>query len=248
MGLWNQLESEAEQQRRAAAQAASEYRQRARVWCDRLLPAMRSLDVYLHRLVVELSRIRPSARLVATLPGYGEVAAYLDHQYQLRVRPTDEAYAILLDYAADIASDECPLVLAEGTAAVTAVADALWKQRLFGVLDAVKNPAGEATAARFQARGRMLLGMRIEADLASGCARLTMNNLEGFGQTRRWLSPEQLTPDMFEALGRFIARRDATLAIGDASLPRGARVALFEPLPRCEWQQPAQAGGSATTR
>lgn len=234
MGLLEQLELEAEQQRRAYGQAAGDLRRRADIWSDRLLPAMHSLDVYLARLVADLAERRPTGRWVAMLPGYGDVVAYSEHDYALRSTPADEAYGIALDFAATVAADECPLVLAEGVAAVTAVATALWKQRLFGVIEAAKNHAGEATSARFQARGRILLGLEVEADLASGCARLTMNNLEGFAQTHRWLQPEQLTPALFEALGRFIAQRESCLAIDDADPVRGERAPLFESPPRSQ--------------
>lgn len=241
MGLLEQLELEAEQLRRAALDPARERRLRTEAWHDRLLPAMRRLESHLGELVADLSLRRPTARMVATLRGYGEVVAYLDHDYLLRATPAAEAHALALDYSATVATDECPLVLAEGVAAVTAVASALWKQRLYGVIEAAKNAAGEATSARFQARGRILLGVHVEADLASGRARLTLSNLEGFGQTHRWLQPEQLTPALFETLGRFIARRDASFGSEPAAAGRAVRDALFGPLPRAA--APADASG-----
>ncbi len=215
MGLLEQLEQEAEQKRRAAARAAAERQQGQQVWAEHLLPGMRTFDLFLQRLVAELQRLRPVSRMVAELPGYGEVVAYSDHEYRLQSRVGDGDYEISLQFGADVATAECPLVTAGNTCEVTRVAAALWQQRLFGVLHAESNDHGEATSAQFRARGRLLLRLRAVADRASGRAELHMSNLEGLRNSHRVLSPDALTPSAFEEIGRLIAWTDD----GRAAMP-----------------------------
>jgi hypothetical protein len=204
MGLFEQIESEAEIKRREALRGESLRRSRAALWSREIEPRMRDLDTNLQQLVGELSARQPTARLTWTLPGYGEVVAYIDHRYTLRSQPGETAYEISLSCHAEVASNECPLVMAEGVPAVTEVAAALWKQRLFGVLHAQRNGAGEAVSARFQARGRVLLGLQLTAAAADGCARLQTWNIAEFGQRRRDLTVEQLQPSLFDAFARFL--------------------------------------------
>jgi len=211
MGLLEQLEQEAEQQRREAARAISEECRRARRWSEELLPAMRSLDVYLQNLVDRLTQDKPVGRVVAPLPGYGDVVAYLDHRYTLRSAPTGESYEIALHFSAEVASSECPVIEATGASGVSDLAATLWSQRLFGLLHSSKDADGEVVAASFQARGRIQMKLRVFADRASGVARMHSSNLDGFSQSTRSFSPEQLTPSMFDRIGRYIARVDRGL-------------------------------------
>lgn len=218
MGLLEQLDNDAEQKRRTAAVAVSEERRRAQRWCEQLLPGMRSLDVYLNRLVADLIRTRPTIRQVLPLPGYGDVVACREHRYTLRSQPGGSSYEISLAYSAEVESEQCPLVTVEGVRQAAELTDVLWKQRLFGRQLDEPSDAGEAAPARFRARGRIASRIRISADRASGCARVHFTNVEGFGQSVRNIAPEELTPSMFDALGRLIAE-STTLVEPAAGVP-----------------------------
>jgi hypothetical protein len=223
MGLFEQLENEAELKRREAAHVEALRRGRSLRDSGDLWPRMRELDGYLHQLVERLLDRKPVARLSWALPGYGEVVAYLDHQYDLRAVVDGDSYQLGLSCSAEVASRECPLVVAEGIAAVTEVAAALWKQRLFGVLHANRNGAGEAVSARFQARGRVLFGLQLSAAAGEGCARLQSWNIGSFGQRRRDIDPAHLQPLLFEPFERFLDS-PAPLAVASATAACGRQV------------------------
>jgi hypothetical protein len=213
MGLLDELEQEAARQRAQDDQRRVELDQREVQWRERIEPAVRELEAYLRRLTEQLSYLKKRARVVYSVPAYGDVIAYVDPVYSLVGRSSGKnSYEIALEFAAIVASDECPLVQGESGARLKSLISVLQQLRINGMSDVRKNVNGEIVAARIQAKGKIPLGLTVSADQESGVIRMAFSNLEGLGQSSRSFRAEQLDSAFFDSLGRFIARDELFFA------------------------------------
>ena len=239
MGLLDELEQEAERRRAEQAQGAVARENREQVWAEQLAPAMRALADYLEKLTANLGFLKRRPRYAFEIPAYGPVIAYADPEFQLRSEATRGSHEICLEFAAIVAPEECPLIEVEGPTRVKALDGAFQQRRLSGMHDARKNANGEPVAARFQARGRIPLRIVVSADAPTCVARMQLQNMEGFGNSSRTLAPAQVTPELFDALGRFITRED--LAFARERLPDDMRQQLRSRIEReqlkRDWEQ-----------
>jgi len=230
MGLLDDLEKEAERRREEDARSASERERREQVWNEALRPAMQRLEAYLRRLTENLAYLKKRTRQVFALHGYGDVVAQVEPNYIIHSEPAKNNYTITVEFIALVQTDECPAVMAEGIARVKSLQTLLQQHGLTGMNDPRKTPNGDIVAARFQARGKIPMSMTVHADLDSGVARFAFTNLEGFGHSTRSFHAEQLDDQLFDALGRFLAREETRFA--QESLPDEMRRQLQSKLQR----------------
>src|SRR5690606_35711073 len=108
VGLLDELEQEAQRRRAEAAAGAAVREDRDRTWAEQLAPAMRELAAYLEKLTAQLGFVKRRMRFDYELPGYGAVVAYAEPQFQLRSTPARATHEISLEFAAQVASEECP--------------------------------------------------------------------------------------------------------------------------------------------
>lgn len=239
MGLLDELEQEAERRRAEAAAQAAAHGDREQAWNQQLAPAVASLAAYLEKLTAHLGFLKRRARFEFQLPGYGPVVAYADPEFQLKSTPARATHEITLEWVAQVASEECPALDIEGTARIKALQATFQAHRLTGLVEARKNANGDPVAARFQARGRVPLRLQVLAEQDSAVARMQFTNLEGFGSSGRSFAAGQLTPELFDALGRFITREQ--LEFGREDLPEDLRKQLRTRVERDqlkrEWEQ-----------
>lgn len=212
MGLLDELEQEAERRRSEEARNEAEREARDAVWREKLRPAMESLADYLKRLTEQLAFLKRRMRVTYPLSGYGDVVAYIEPQFEFRNTPGKTQHEITLDFGAQIASEECPNLEVEGMGKVRALSNTFQQNRVGGMLEPRKNANGDVIAARFQARGRIPLKLVVTADRDSGVARMNFVNFEGLANTSRSFAPDLLNEQLFDALGRFIAREETTFA------------------------------------
>ena len=212
MGLLDDLEKQAERLREEEALKAGNDVDREAVWKDRLEPSMRALEDYLKRLTENLKLLKKRIRIVYTAHGYGEVVAYVDPVFVLRSETPARSYTIILEMVGQVASEECPLLVADNMTRVKTLSSVLQQHRLGGMFDTSKNINGDVTAAKFQARGKFPMVLTIQAEQESGIARFAFSNMEGFGQSARQFNAEQMTEQLFDALGRFLTREDSGFA------------------------------------
>lgn len=212
MGLLDELEQEAERRRGEEARAQADSEAREALWRDRLSPAMESLAAYLKKLTEQLAFLKRRTRVSYALAGYGEIVAYVEPVYELRHTPGKTQHEIQLDFGAQIAPEECPNLEVEGASKVRALAGLFQQHRIANQGEVRKSASGEAVGARFQARGRIPLRLTVNADRDGGVARLSFVNFEGLGSSSRSFAPELLTEELFDALGRFIAREELSFA------------------------------------
>lgn len=212
MGLLDELEQEAGRRRDAEAQGDAEREARDVLWREKLRPAMIELAAYLKKLTEHLVFLKRRTRVAYPLPGYGDVVAYVEPQFVFRDEPAKTQHEITLEFGAQIASEECPNIEADGLAKVRALSGVFQQHRLGGMTEPRKNANGDVIAARFQARGKIPLKLSVTADRDSGVARMSFVNFEGMGPSTRSFAPDLLDEALFDALGRFIARDENSFA------------------------------------
>jgi hypothetical protein len=239
MGLLDELEQEAARRRGADAKVEAEASARDVNWREKLRPAMEQLASYLKKLTEQLAFLKRRVRVVYVVPGYGEVVAYVEPVYEFRDAPAKSQHEITLDFSAQVATDECAVVDVEGMTKVRALSGAFQQVRLSGMHDPRKNANGDVVGAKFQARGKIPLKLTITADRESGVARMSFVNFEGMSSTARNFAPDLLTPAMFDALGRYIAREESTFAqesVGD-DLRRQLQTKIQREQLKREWEE-----------
>ncbi|MBB5208664.1 hypothetical protein [Chiayiivirga flava] len=213
MGLLDELEQEAARLRGDAQEADAQREARERLWTEQLRPAMEQLGDYLKKLAQNLAFLKRRIRVTYLLPGYGEVVAYADGPFEVRdAAPGKHQHEIVFECVAQVAPEESAQTQADSAAKVRMINGVLQQHRLSGMQETGKNANGDVTAAKFQARGRIPLSVNIAASRDSGVARMQFVNIEAFGTTSRNFGAEQLTPDLFDSLGRYLMREDASFA------------------------------------
>ncbi len=239
MGLLDELEQEAQRRRAEDETRRAQLDERENHWRDRLEPAMRELEAYLKRLTEQLSYLQKRARVVYSVPAYGDVVAYVDPSYTLSSRaPSKTSLEVSLSFVAVIASEECPQLQGESGTRLKSLISVLQQLRINGMTDVRKNANGDIVAARIQARGKIPLSLVATVDQESGVIRLAFTNMEGLGQSSRSFRVEQLDSAFFDALGRFIARDELSFAqeaVGD-DLRRQLKTRIQRESIKREWE------------
>ena len=213
MGLLDELEKEAQLRRAEEDQLKDQRALRESQWQDMIEPKMHELEAYLRQLTEKLGFLKRRTRVSYSLPTYGEVVAYVDPSYKLVAHaPTKTSYEIKLDFAAVVASEECPQIQGESGTRLKSLIGVLQQLRLNGMTDVRKNANGEITAARIQAKGKVPMSMVISADQESGMIRMGFTNMEGMAQSSRSFRAEQVDSGLMDSLGRFVAREETGFA------------------------------------
>jgi len=210
VGLLDDLERESAQRRAVGSPLPEE--SKAGLWTERLGPAVQRLYEYIKKLTAHLTFLKKRIRVSYSLPGYGDVIAYIDPVYSLKATPSNDSVEIVLECFAQVASDECPVLDVEGVVRVETLSSTFSKHRILGLQEGRKNANGDVVAGRFQARGRIPLRLLIEAGQGLGVARLTLSNFYGFATTIRSFTHLQLTDDLFDSLARYLTHEDASFA------------------------------------
>ena len=240
MGLLDELEQEAARLRGDVQDAEAQHEARDRLWAEQTRPAMEQLSEYLKKLAENLAFLKRRIRVTYQVPGYGEVVAYADGPFDVReATPGKHQHEIVFECVAQASPEDSAQVQAETAAKVRMINGVLQQHRLSGMQDTAKNANGDVTSARFQARGRIPLNVNIAASRESNVVRIQFTNIEAFGTTARNFTADQLTPALFDSLGRYLMREDASFAretIGD-DVRMQLRTQVQRDQVRREWEQ-----------
>jgi len=211
MGLLDELEQEAQRRKATLEVAAREKGEGETVYRTRLDPAMQTLYDFIARLVENLKFLKPKRAQRYAVTGYGEVVGYIDHDYELKLDAQQLSKQITLNFQCVIATDECPSLDVQGAAKVKALAATFQKFRIAGLGASRKDDSGEMVQAAFRPRGKIPLSAVISADAESGVARMAFTNFDGFGTVTKLVPADQFNDELFESLGRHLAREPSAL-------------------------------------
>lgn len=224
MGLLDSLEQEADKRRSGEADEAQRRAERGEIYRTQLEPAVDALHDYLQRFVAQLKVVRPRVALRHPIPGYGDVIAYLDHDYELRYIKQSHSREIKLISHATVASAECPSAVVRGSGKIKTVAALFQRHRLGGMLAPEKDAGGEVVAATFKAKGRIPLGLTASADATTAQLKLAFANYDDFATVGRSVAAAHADEALFEEIGRYLLREANSLLRED--LPDNVRLHL----------------------
>jgi hypothetical protein len=204
MGLLEDLEKEAERRRAGDDEAQHEREERERRYREVCEPAMQALAEYLARLFKQVESLKTRTRVSIELPGYGMVVAETEPEYQLRQNRESGAFRLEVSGAAQVQSEECPLVQVDGVAKVKAMNRLFQQFRLGGMQPLSKDDAGEVNSASFRARGRIDMSGEIAASAEAAQVRMSFTHFDGFASVTRNFAPERFSEEFFDGLGRYL--------------------------------------------
>lgn len=211
MGLLDELESEAQRRKSGDEDAAAQKVTRETAYRTVLEPAMVDLFAYLKELALKLKELQPKLKICHNLPGYGDVVAHVEHEYEIRESRQPSSKEITVSCFAAVASSECPSVQIEGAARVRAVTALFQRHRLGTPLAASEDAAGDVAGATFKAKGRIPLTAVFVADAASGQLKMSFTNFDDFATAVKTVAPDQVNETLFDQIGRYLMREPTDL-------------------------------------
>ena len=211
MSLLDDLEQEA-QKRKASANDAQQLKvAREEFFKTQIEPGMTALGGYLQKLVDNLKVLKPAKPWRYALPGYGEVVAYSDHDYELKLTAQPQSREIRLTFGCTIAHEECPTVEVERPGKVKSLAGTFQRYHLGGQMEPKKDATGETISSKFRARGRIALVATFNADADSTAVKMIFVNFDALGTALKTVSIGQLSDTLFDDIGRHITREQNNL-------------------------------------
>lgn len=213
MGLLDELEQEAQRRKAGVDDLDRAKQDRETVYRTLLEPGMAALHGYLSKLTQNLGYIKPKKVIRHSLAGYGDVVLQVEHEYDLKfINNLPNSREIRLSFPCLILTDECPSIEVLGVTKIKTVAGAFQRFHLGGVLVTKKDSNGEPVAATVRARGRIVLVAQFNADAESGGVRMQFNNFDQLGgQQTKGFSGEQFNEQLYDEVGRYIAREPNNL-------------------------------------
>lgn len=212
MGLLDELEQEA-QRRKAGADGVERLKQeREASYRTQLEPGMAALYEYLLKLTQNLAFIKPRKTFTHAIAGYGNVVFAVEHEYDLKISSQPAAKEIKLSFPCSVVTEECPSVEVLTSSRIKTMAGAFQRFHIGGITPTKKDPSGDVVAATFRARGRTVLTAQFSADAESGLLRMTFANFDQLGgQLTKTATGEQFNEQMYDEIGRYIAREPNSL-------------------------------------
>lgn len=226
MGLLDDLENEAQKRKSTDEETAARKSEREEAYRKVLEPTLEKLHAYLAELIAKLKVLQPKIAVSHAIPGYGDVLAHVEHEYELRTDRQPSARTITVNFNCAIASAECPTVQVEGASRVRAISGLFQRHRLGGPIAPRKDASGEVVGATFKAKGRIPLVATFAADAASGQLRLSFTNFDDLGVVVKSLAPDQIAEDLFDEIGRYLMREPTSFM--RENLPENYRSQLRE--------------------
>jgi len=206
VGLLDELEQEAQRRKATQDDAGKRKAEREEIFRTQIEPGMSALYEYLQKLTASLKILKPKKAQRYSLPGYGDVIGYIEHDYEFQISSQNTTKEIKLSFPCAVASDECPTIEVQGASKVKTVAGAFQRFHLGGMLDPKKDASGEVVSARFNAKGRIPLSATFIGEAESAVMRINFVNIEGLGSVTKTIPGAQLTDQLFDDIGRFLTR------------------------------------------
>ncbi len=224
MSLLDELEQEAKRLKLTAGDVQQRKLAREEFFKNQIAPRTNALSEYLVRLVANLKTLQPAKPWRYAMPGYGQIVAYCNHDYELTQTVQADSHEIRIAFHCEVAPEDCPAVEVEGIK-VKALSGTFGRYQLAGQMsDVKKGQNGEMLAATFRARGRIAALATFVADADAPVLRMSFSNIDGFGNAAKSVSLGALNETLFDDIGRYLAREENTLL--RESLPDDYRAQL----------------------
>jgi hypothetical protein len=204
VGLLDELEQEAQKLKASADEVERRKGEREEVFRTQLEPGMTALHSYLVKLIASLKVLQPKKQLKYALNGYGEIVAYPEHEYDVKVNQQPGSREITFTYPALISNEECPTVEVQGASKVRTVAAAFQRFHLGGLLEPKKDASGEVVSAKFKAKGRIVQTAVFSGDADSAVIKVTLTNFDALTTASKNFPASQFNDALFDDIGRYL--------------------------------------------
>ena len=211
MGLLDDLEQEAQRKKAGLDDVEREKAEREKVYKTQLEPAMAALHEYVVKLTDNLKFLKPKSIARYEVNGYGAIIAHPEHDYDVKINSQLHSKEITLNCNLAIDTDQCPAVEVQGSSKVKALNAVFQKLRLAALHDFKKDDSGEMVAGTFRARGKIPLLASMLADELTATVKLTFTNFDAFNSLSRTIPAAQFNEQLFDEIGRYIAREPSNL-------------------------------------
>ena len=235
MSLLDDLEQEAKRLKLTAGDVQQRKLAREEFFKNQIAPRVNALGEYLTRLVANLKALKPAKPWRYSMPGYGQIVAHCEHDYELVQTVLPDSHEIRIAFHCEVAPEDCPAVEVEGIK-VKALSGTFGRYQLAGQMSDVKKGSnGELLAATFRARGRITAIATFSADADAPVLKMSFTNVDAFGNAVKTVSLGALNDALFDDIGRFLAREENTLL--RESLPDDYRAQLRSAVERNQVKQ-----------
>jgi hypothetical protein len=211
MSLLKSLEAEAERRRQQQAVEAQQRRDRQQHFAQTLVPALRALHGHLQQLCQGLASSGAVQLLEHEVAGYGRLTARLDHRYSLQLDERVRAAELSLQGEAEILSAHSTEVSVEGVNRVRNLMDLFEQAGVTAFHNGRRDVRGQWVQASFKPRGKLPLKLSVLVEPAATELRLTLAGFEGLTVIQKNIAIEQFDEQLFERIGRYVARLDNDL-------------------------------------
>lgn len=217
MSLLDDLEQEALAKSEADEAAKKEAKQKEKNYGEVIQPAMASLAAYLEKLCEHLNYLNKSKPAEYNIAGYGVVQGQIEPKYAVAFSNNRTDCSISVTVPCTIDRGTAPEVQVVGARAVKTLSQLIQNLRLAGNMQTKRDPNGQILTGTFQVNGQIECEARIDAHINSNDIRIAFKNFGEFSERVKTYQPGQLTDDLKDQIGRFLAREDDGLLTEEIS-------------------------------
>ncbi|MCB1599483.1 MAG: hypothetical protein R3F18_08245 [Lysobacterales bacterium] len=211
MSFLDRLKREADQQRAQAEAVARERDERDARYLGHIEPRMKSLTSYLEGLTATLNEVKPPVVVPMTIPGYGGISAVPVWDFKVEHERRYRAFLINMHWMLRIDPQRSPTIRVEGPARISTLTQTFRQNHIGGIKEIERSPKAELLVADFHARGHIKANMKAQISAEDPILRLSFENTNWLGASRRQLPWDELDDSLFDRIARFIVREDDSL-------------------------------------
>lgn len=217
MSLLDDLEQEALAKSEADAVAKKAAKEREQHYREAIQPAMASLAAYLEKLCEHLNFLNKPRPAEYNIAGYGVVQGQIEPKYAVAFANNRTDCSIVVTVPCVIDRGSAPEVQVVGDRSVKALSQMIQNLRLAGNMQTKRDPNGQILTGTFQVNGQIECEARIEANIECADIKIAFINFGEFSERVKTYRPDQLTDDLKDQIGRFLAREDDRLLTEEIS-------------------------------
>ncbi len=205
MSLLDELEKKAQQQKEAELSAQEKRARQEAHYQTHIMPRMREIYDYLDKVVKHLTYVKPDKVFEYEIPQVGKLPFRPLYDHKLEVDHQRWATTITLQARVQLEQGLAEPVEIEGERNVKKLARFLRDQMLAGNAKSKKDEEGKIVSAVFRIHGKITQRVVVKAQVESERIMVEVQRFEDFGSGKRYLAHEQITAELLDQLGRYIA-------------------------------------------
>ena len=205
MSLLDELEKKARQQKEAELSAQERRARQEKHYQSHIVPKLREIYDYLDKVVKHLSYVKPDKTFHYDIPYVGKLPFRPLYDHKLEVDHQRWQTTIAMEARVVLEQGLAEPVEVEGERNVKKLVRFLQEQMLAGNAKSKKDEEGNLVSAVFRIHGKILQRVRVHAQVDQERILVELERFEDFSTGKRYLACEQITPELLDQLGGYIA-------------------------------------------